>query len=240
MKTLSFTEAELKQAVCGYCEARGEVLAKVDFDAVEVPEGFRDRIMKLAGEYFDKKECEKKQRRRQNLLRAASIFLAILVGVSLFFALNTEARAAVRNWVRKEYDKFVVYQFYGEPQEGVLPDYEPTWIPEGYVEIDKMVIGQNQGKSILYQNKDTDDMFIFDYMYYVDSPTTISASTEEGLFYEKSSIHGLPADFYYETDPTVFDMLYWIDDSTQLEFCVSSTLRKEDIFHIANSVKLKK
>ena len=126
MRKLSFTDADLKVAAQEAWEAMAVSFSDVNHNELEIPSGFRDRILQMAKQYWEKEESEKRQRRKRTLLRAAAIFIAILLGASAFFAVNTEARAAVQEWFREAYERLVVYRFNGEPKDETLPVYEPT------------------------------------------------------------------------------------------------------------------
>ena len=236
MRKLSFTDAELKVAAQEAWEAMAVSLSDINHNELEIPSGFRDRIMQMAKQYWEKEESEKRQRRKRALLRAAAIFIAILLGASAFFAVNTEARAVVQDWFREVYERLVVYRFGGEPKDETLPVYEPTWLPNGYQETKKIIDDENKVALIVYRKEGVDAGIVFEYSYYEDSPMGVEPQTAEELIYEKGTVNGRPADCYYESDPTAAKLLIWIDEEQQLIFSISSVLEKNDIYRIAESI----
>ena len=234
MRRYTFSEAELEQAAREVYEAMAGSLSDIGHDTLGVPEGFKERILQLAARHSEERAQEKRQRRKRAFLRAAAVFIAFLAGISAFFAVNTEARAAVREWVREIYESHIVYRFHGAPVGDTLPDYEPKWLPEGYSEIDRMP--EAQGRAILYANDNTGEVIVFRYNYYEDDLMTVAPDGAGEYVCEKVPVNNFSADFYYESNPTSFKMLIWIDDKQQLVFQISCLLMKEDFLNMAESI----
>lgn len=236
MRRLSFTDADLKVAAQEAWEVMAVSLSDINHDELEITAGFKDRIMQMAKKYWENETIGKRQKRRRALLRVAAIFIAILVGVSAFFALNTEARAVVQEWFREVYERLAIYRFYGAPMEDTrLPDYEPQWLPEGYKEVDR-INDEEQGRFLVYRDPLSDDTLVLHYYYYEKDPMIVAPQSAEGLIYEKGEVNGKEADLYYESDPTVAKLLIWIDEEQQLVFSISSILEKDDIYRIAENI----
>lgn len=164
--------------------------------------------------------------------RAAAVFLAVLIGTGVWLAVDTDARAAVLQWVREWYETHIVYRFSGEPAKQDA-SYAPTWMPEGY---------QEKSASILpglikrvYQNEDQNKIL----MEYVpmQQGTAISAASETAEE-ESVQINGNQGTLYLESDPNQNSVLVWCDDCAGMAFTLSASLSREDILHIAESVKL--
>ena len=63
---------------------------------------------------------------RRAARRAALFFLAALMGVSAWLAVDTQARAAFISWVREVYEEHIVYRFSGKPAAYATPFERPS------------------------------------------------------------------------------------------------------------------
>lgn len=63
---------------------------------------------------------------------AAVILLVLSLSLSALMAVSPTVRAAVINWVRETYEHSVIYRFF-DKSDDQLPNYAPTWLPEGFV-----------------------------------------------------------------------------------------------------------
>ena len=119
----------------------------------------------------------------------------------------------------------------------VLPEYEVTWIPEGFVleervELDDWVL-------CTYHNSVEDEGFSFDYCFassdmqlQIGGYDNEAAPTAEYCF-----VNGIAAD-YYPAGNSETSNLIWIDEKQGIVFAIEGTLEKEVILHIAESVSL--
>ena len=67
--------------------------------------------------------------------RVAIILFTCAVAFGGVMVFSPTARAAVARWVVEWYENNIVYLYTGEQNTEVLPQYEITELPEGYVEI---------------------------------------------------------------------------------------------------------
>ncbi|MBO4915120.1 MAG: DUF4367 domain-containing protein, partial [Oscillospiraceae bacterium] len=182
-------------------------------------------------EYLCMVEQVKKQRKtwRIALKRVAMFFLALLVGASVWLAVDEGARAAFQRWVREVYENSVVYRFFGSPEEA-FPQYELKWVPEGYElesEIES-VDSNNKQKDILYENRETGDSFIFSYQSFSeDISMTIGGYEDQAMpESEPCTINGLDGT-YYPKDCFGVSNLVWTDDKHGIVLSIDSTLDKD-------------
>ena len=115
-----------------------------------------------------------------------------------------------------------------------LPLYEPTWLPEGYEEVER--INVYPWVDIVWQNNE-DKMLIVDYvdMSEVDSINIWSRGDEvesEAVF-----VAGCSGLYYPSSERDPGDGLVWIDEEKRLVFIVSSeSISKEMLIEFANSI----
>lgn len=96
MPNIEFTDEALRNAAT---LVRKSMLSSLNEEKVpkhEFPDGFLKSIQEEA------RQSEKKHRHDGELLRRCiAAALSVVVGLTLFFAINTEARAAAVEWIKK-------------------------------------------------------------------------------------------------------------------------------------------
>ena len=231
MKQYSFTDDELRLAAASVCASMVEAAEAIPGGEHEFSDSFLEKMEALVA--LDKR----RNKRRRVWHRIASVFLAFLLGASIFLATNPEARAAFFAWVREVYENSVVYRFLGD-SNGFLPKYEPSWIPEGFVldgEYEEKV-DDKIWRDVVYINAATGDVFIFTYQTMADGLSNVLTSYVGETISEPEHylINGLEGDYYTSDTNT----LIWHDEDKGVSFIIGSTLTKDVILHIAESVVL--
>ncbi len=182
---------------------------------------------------------ERRKQRRQTTRHVAAAMVTVFVGLSVFCAINTEVRAAIRGWTKEIVGDSAYYWFQGEKAEE-LPYYELTYVPEGYEKIlDDEVLNS---RVMLYQRgENVKDGFTFDYgLTNEDFPVIVGHG---GVVHElqEVSINGCRGELYISTDTkNESHGLIWVDDTNGVWFAITAFLEIEDILHIAEGVKLVK
>lgn len=180
-----------------------------------------------------------KDRRRSStsrfLRRVAIVFLVLLLGVSSFLAVNSEARATVMRWFREAFDNVIVYHFQGAPEK-LIPRYTLTWVPEGYEEIDR--IEMDRSLQILYMNKETEDLFAFEVSLVHEGKESYIIMLSDQYEHENLTVRGNHAEYFQEALPNEPDILMWFNKEETLVFCIHGFFDKEIMLHIAENVKL--
>ena len=183
---------------------------------------------------------KRRNKRRRIWHRVASVFLAFLLGASIFLAVNPEARAALLAWVREVYENSVVYRFFGKTTE-YFPQYELKWIPEG-IELEKEIDGAGSDgnqRIMIYRNQKTNEGFVFCYQAVSDDTIIIVDGYEDELMRASEScvIKGMEG-HYYPADNAHSSCLIWIDERQGIVLLIDSNLEKSVILHIAENVSL--
>lgn len=164
--------------------------------------------------------------------RAAAVILAALVGMGAWLAVDQEARAMVSRWIRTVYESSVIYRFFGAAPEGELPDYRPTWVPDGYVEVQSLHTGLE--RVLVYQSSDS----AFTLTYYWMDDTGIDILDGTSVKSKAVSVQEDPGYYYPSAGPGSTNDLIWADEASGLVFILSAYLPEHDILHIAESVEL--
>lgn len=185
------------------------------------------------------RRAEQKNRHRRITHRVAAAIAAILVGFSLLCALNTEVRAAVKAWVKEIWDSIVVYSFEGNIRD-TLPQYELTYVPEGY-----RIISDNTltySRSRLYkQGENSKAVFTFTYSAIQEDSQLFADYSDLPYEVREVFVCGCRGELYISSDKTKEShTLMWVDEEAGVYFVIASFLEPEEMLHIAESVILVK
>ena len=225
------TDDELTIATAMVSEAMLRSLPEPEECTGQFTTQFEEKIEKL------KKAAAKKANWNKFVRSAVAAVLVVLIGFSMLCAFNTEVRATVIGWFKKTFETYTTYWFSDNVNDDVIPEYDITWIPEGY----ELIYDESMPDSIirLYQNPDDElDGFTFNcYKPQADSPVTAEMLGEQYII-EQVHIIGNTGDLYISLDPNESHGLIWSDDNNQVAFAITSFLPPDDILHIAESVKL--
>ena len=169
------------------------------------------------------------------LQRVASVFLAMLIGASVWLSVDVEARAAFVQWAREVYEERILYRYFSDSQNSTLPTYEITALPDGYTLTDS-IVDETSCIQIFDQNG-TSMVFI----YYFASPETQSEMVFfDGYTYEPVTVKNISADYYAAATPDETNELLWFDEETGIAFQLSAFLDKTKMVEIAASVNRQK
>lgn len=180
-------------------------------------------------------EAEQRRHRRLSIIRkVAAVFLAAMIGVSVWLATDAPARASFSNWIREVYETYIVYRFTGEPPADALPEYRLGWIPEGYTEVS--ISGDDQLRNVLYSNgENRKEDIVFSYCSLFEGRVLYVFKTDDG---EQVEINGSSGYFYYGETAADANGAIWIDDQSNREFTIAARLPKEVILRMAESLYL--
>lgn len=183
------------------------------------------------------KHTESRKESRHRIVRgAAAAVLAVLLGLSMLVAFNTDVHAAVVKWFKETFGTYTTYWFDTE-EEKTLPEYELTWVPEGY-EVTRDLLSKTS-RHIEFQNpKNELDVFIVSFcMPQPDSPLFIDTFDSEYAI-EEVNINGYYGEFYRSLDAAESHALVWLDENTNTAITILAFFSKEEILQIANNVEL--
>lgn len=160
--------------------------------------------------------------------RAVAIVAAILILIGCAMSISP-VRAAIIEFINWVYEEFTYIFFNQEsPSSQDLTDefivYEPTYIPEGFISINKY-----EGDFVLFEYKSETDFFTYNQQGIED--ISINLNTE-GIQTEELEFKGLPAKYYSNQG---IQSLIWYDN--RYMYTVLSSLDREMVFKIANSVE---
>jgi len=180
-------------------------------------------------------------RRRERRLRAAQTFAAsfaiVLLCAFTWLASNAEARASVQRWLRETWQNSIIYRFF-EADNADLPEYRPSWLPDGYWEADQY---ETTDYCLVTYRNDHGDCFFFSYQRMTaDADLTLVFLGDESYRHETVSIKGNPGEIYISVTGNEQNNLIWMDEKAGLVFGIDAKAEDTVMLHIADSVSMVK
>ena len=232
LQTFSFTDKDLKEAAELACESWYKVLPRPeDCMPYSFSDAFKTNMDLLI------KEVKRHEKVVLFSRRFVAALIALLIGLSLWLTVDTGARAVVRNWFKEVFGTTVLYHFTDDAKITELPNYELSYIPEGFEEIDRLE--EPDILSYLYINPDTEDAIQFE-CYLLSENNHLQIGYDNSLNQEKVMIHNLSGDYYAADETSQTNTLVWLDETDQIVFILNSNLEKDVILHMAEGVNLVK
>lgn len=162
---------------------------------------------------------------------ACFIIAAIIIG-STWLTVDADARTEIFAWIREKYEEFIEYRFVGKPSsEKEKTDYELTWLPDGYTEIDRLVT--EDGCTIIYSH----DVSLIQFVY---STGTDADSLFVGDFngeVQTIQIGEFIADFYQAQNNSQSSTVVWMSAQKDTLFSITTSLPKDIIIELCKSVQ---
>ena len=226
-----FSNRELRHAAALVGESLLSELPPPSACDHEFSEQFKTDMATLLG------TAHKREVRILVLRRVAAAVLALLIGASVFLALNPTTRAAIGRWLREVYENQIIYYFKGEDADSPLPDCEIGWIPEGY-EQENAYRNPVFGNAIFYNTQH--DLLTVEYTKMSDSIVhSVMFDHPECVVSKSVFIGGCPGDLYLFPDGSESSILVWQDETMNVQFTIYGTLSEAELLKIAESIKIK-
>ncbi len=162
--------------------------------------------------------------------KIAVILLIALLSFGSMMAVSPTVRAAVIRWVTEWYETHIVYRFSGESNSGKILEYKIAAIPEAFVETDR--IEDTSSVSVFYEDYNG-GVISFDY-FYIQQGAAIIVTTQENVV--EVTVNGLQGQLFLPTDVKETTTIIWIDPHTNIQFAIDTTLNKDVIIDMAESV----
>lgn len=233
MPNIEFTDEALRNAAILVRESMLSSLNEEKVPEHEFPDDFLKSIREEA------RQSEKKHRYDGELLRRCiAAVLSAIVGVTLFFAINTEARAAAAEWIKKVFGGQTIFLFLQEDTHVPL-DFQLLWLPDGVEMVDETQTELTHSQ--LYQDaQDPKNGFVIQ-CGSMDSQGDLTIIHDDANYDIRTvEVNGLPGELYISNDTNISNVLIWFDEPNRIVFTIDSTLAPNVILHIAENVELDK
>lgn len=157
--------------------------------------------------------------------------LAVVISLSMWLAIDTEARATLIQWIKTVYENSVVYEFFRSGERQAETNYRLGWVPEGYT-LETVVSGEVV-TTIIYQGN-------MDIIYFTYEHPENGAQTE--LFpgdsnVEAIQVNGMQGEFYLAQNPSESNSIVWFDERSNILLSISGFIDKETMIQIAENVE---
>lgn len=174
---------------------------------------------------------------RQTIRTAAASFAVVVLLAFSWLASNVEARASVQRWIRETWQNSIIYRFF-EADNADLSEYRPSWLPDGYWEVDKY---ETMDYCMVTYRNDHGDCFFFSYQRMTtNTDLSIVFLGDESYRHETVSINGNPGEIYISVTGNEQNNLIWIDEKAGLVFGIDAKMEDFVMLHIADSISMVK
>lgn len=222
-----FSEEELRQAAIEANKVIMSTLPEPEECTHEFSPKFERKIRKLVR----KTDHPVRYRLRQT---AWAALLVLVLGTVGFQCLGEDVQAKVVGWVHEQYETLVHFFFAGSasgtPAEDV--DYRPTWIPEGFEEVD--VKETPTGKMIIYS--DGSELWIR-FRYSWDIADSNLYVPEGSMRSKDVKVNASDAKVYWPIKGEREPYIVWKNSDETVVFFISGDLTEKEFIEMAESVK---
>ena len=162
---------------------------------------------------------------------ACFIIAAIIIG-STWLTVDADARTEIFAWIREKYEEFIEYRFVGKPSsEKEKTDYELTWLPDGYTEIDRLIT--EDGCTIIYSH----DVSLIQFVYSTGADADSLFVGDFNGEVQTIQIGEFIADFYQAQNNSQSSTVVWMSAQKDTLFSITTTLPKDIIIELCKSVQ---
>lgn len=232
MPKIEVTDANLSIAAA---QVRESMLSSLDSEEI-AQNDFSARFLASIAEL---RMREKKMRIRRRIIRqCVAAIVSVAVGLPLFFAINTEARAAAISWIKETFPGQTAFYFLRDTDR-TPPDYQLTWLPDGIEFVREAHTSLTRSR--LYQDPEDAARGFTIQCGRMDSssPLFIGHSGSECEI-APILINDMPGELYRSMSADISHCLVWFDDANGVVYGIVSYLDPDVIMHIAEGVKLVK
>ena len=162
---------------------------------------------------------------------ACFIIAAIIIG-STWLTVDADARTEIFAWIREKYEEFIEYRFVGKPSsEKEKTDYELTWLPDGYNEIDRLIT--EDGCTIIYSH----DVSLIQFVYSTGADADSLFIGDFNGEVQTIQIGEFIADFYQAQNNSQSSTVVWMSAQKDTLFSITTSLPKDIIIELCKSVQ---
>lgn len=232
-ETFSFSDAELAVAAMHVRETMLNSLPEPEECKREFSVSFEQKMKKLIAK-------EKAMRTIAEIKRwVLAVLILVFVSSGTVLMVDTEARAAFVDWVRRVYENSIIYEFFNEPTAEKLPAFELGWVPEGY----EVVYTHQNDKthSAVYQKgDDVNDVFVFEYGYkHSEGIIELHGDTEKYTVTHEV-VADKAVDLYISENEKESNVAIWVDEGTGVVLKLNCYFNQAVILNIIENIFLVK
>lgn len=169
---------------------------------------------------------------KQLVQKIAVVLLIASVSLGGMVAVSPTVRAAVIRWVTEWYETHIVYFFSGDANSEELLKYEIANIPEPFVETDRI---ENLSSVSIFYEDNCGGVICFDY-FYMHQGAALIVTTDDNVI--AIDVNGNQGQLFLPTETKNTTTIVWFDSLSNVQFTIDSTLNREVVIDMAESVSL--
>lgn len=164
-----------------------------------------------------------------SIVKRAAIFLICNISVAFLFTMSVEAyRVKFFETIKTLWEDSILYSYFTDSTTGEIQNSEPTYIPEGYSEVER--IENDIALIVIYEN-DAGEEIVWEQKMVVDGGNLVLDSEYDTQ--EMREINGAIATISYYSDG--YATAYY-EYGNYVYFLTADRLEMEDIFKIIESM----
>ena len=236
---MSFNDQQLKDAAAFLREAYESSLP-------DTPEA----QPRYSPDFLQKMDRLQRRHRVQKMVKtvskcAAVLLLALVVIGGVYLTFNVEAQAMAQAWYRSVSAERYTYRFTEDRRGQPLPDYEATWLPEGYRH--SRTRRYKNTTLVSYKKDDPKARYIIpmglEYFWISDQIAMAMPVGDYGghtITEQPITVNGNPAYLYEDinrwNDTRSYDLI-WVDQDAGLVFRLGTSLSVAETIAVAESIR---
>lgn len=227
-----FTDEELHEAAVAVRNAMLKSLPDPDECHYNFSSEFEIRIKRLVRRHKIQYKIKKVA------TQTVACILAVLITISMWVAVNTEARAAFVRWIRETWNNSFIYRFMEPYTESIigltLPDLQMNYLPENYSYL--KTVGNDQMQLHIFVNERFPEKQMLLHCYYMHEQL-IDMVIPNGTV-TNVMVSGQTAHLYMAETADEASTLIWTDDDHNVSFSLSAYLEEKDFIRIAEHLRI--
>ncbi len=232
MNDMPFTDRELTLAAAKVVESISSALP--DPEQCEPPFEYSQEFLQKMEQLI--RSSHRKERWGKIVQRVASVILALLIGGSVWLAVDVEARAAFVAWVREIYEDCFIYEYFTGKSTAEFGSYEIINLPDGYVKVE-----DKRNRVTYVQIYDSGDGIIT-FMYYPINEGLhhkIVNYSDYQCEWKSGYVNEITADIYIFNGEDKPNVIVWIDEFVGMVFEISAYMEAAELVALAESIQAK-
>ena len=220
-------EMFLRQAVIDCVHREAEEFAAMETpDEAEIASSIRAKKTRDLCLREDRRERLRRKTipRLRRMAVAAAVALSVLTGSMLAYP---AVRAAVADVFVEWFDQFTKFTGTGS-QTNTMRQWELTYIPEGYAEVDRI-----ESETLSVISLENEEGTLLTFVYQPDSG--VATIDNEDMLYHEVLVDGVQYQIFESQDELKPSSIYWIRENYM--FTLSGYIDDEFLLDIASSVK---
>ncbi len=223
-----FTDLDLQAAARQTAEAMLSSLPTRQDSAHSFSEMFLKKMDLLVQKH------RRKATARRVWQRVAVVLLVMFLSATTWLTVDTHAREKLFQWTKETFENMFVYRIDGGSTEKEYCGYEPTWLPEGFVLVERKHSDEVSRDYYYYENAETGQILVIDIDFIKNGAMTVTPmEVGEPTYHDINGVQGI---LYPPDESSTLWSLLLIDEENCLVSIIEGNIPGQDILHIARGI----